>query len=85
MHNSAIGNFIETETRKNKVVRIQFKKREPIEGLFIVTKDYEEMKTKNFWRIVTASKTNEWKSTNDLSVSRIFSGDEFAKLSDVKS
>lgn len=83
MHNSAIGSFIETEARKNKVVRIQFKKREPIEGLFIVTKDYEEMKTKNFWRIVTAAKTSEWKNTNDLSVSRIFSGDEFAKLSDV--
>lgn len=83
MVNSAIENFIEAGIRKNKVVRIQFKKREAIEGLFIVTKDYEEMKNKNFWRIVTASKQKDWKNTKDLSFSRIFCGDEFSKLSDI--
>jgi hypothetical protein len=83
MVNLAIGSFVETDKRIGKVVRIQFKKREAIEGLFIVTNDYEEMKTKNFWRIVTASKEREWKNTKDLSHSRIFCGDEFSKLSDV--
>ncbi|PZR28783.1 MAG: hypothetical protein DI535_04970 [Citrobacter freundii] len=83
MVNSVIGNFI--ETRKGKMVRIQFRKREAIEGVFIVTKDYEEMKTKNFWRIVTASKAGEWKSTKDPACARIFCGDEFAKLSDITS
>lgn len=83
MINSAIGSFIEIEPRKNKMVRIQFKKRQSIDGIFIVTKDYEEMKTKNFWRIVTAANAAEWKNTKDLSCARIFSGDEFAKLSDI--
>lgn len=83
MNNLLIENFIEAGKRKNKIVRIQFKKRETIEGLFVVSNDYEEMKKKNFWRIVTASKEGEWRSTKNLACSRLFSGDEFAKLSDV--
>lgn len=83
MINLAIGSFVETDKRKNKVIRIQFKKREAIEGVFIMTNDYEEMKTKNFWRVVNASRAQDWKSTKDLSHSRIFCGSEFVKLSDV--
>ena len=83
MTNVLIGNFIESDKRKNKVVRIQFKKRDAINGLFLVGADYEEMKEKNFWRIVTASREEEWNNTQSLSCSRLFSGDEFTKLTDL--
>lgn len=83
MTNLLIGNFIEAGKRKNKVVRIQFKKREAITGRFVVAPDYEEMKEKNFWRIVTESREAEWNSTQSLSCSRLFSGDEFTRLTDL--
>lgn len=83
MTNLLIGNFIESDKRKNKVVRIQFKKRDAINGLFVVGTDYEEMKEKNFWRIVTASREQEWNNTQSLSCSRLFSGDEFTRLTDL--
>jgi hypothetical protein len=41
------------------------------------------MKKKNFWRIVTASNESDWQKTKSLAYSRIFSGDEFTKLSDI--
>lgn len=83
MINSLIEAFIEAGKRKNKVVRIQFKNREAIEGLFIITNDYHEMKAKNFWRIVVASKETEWRDTNDIFFSKLFKGDDFTKLSDI--
>ena len=83
MTNLVIGNFIEADKRKKKVVRIQFKKRDAINGLFVVGTDYEEMKEKNFWRIVTASREEEWNNTQSLSCSRLFSGDEFTRLTDL--
>lgn len=83
MVNSTIENFVESAKRKNRVVRIQFKNREAIDGTFIISADYQEMKKKNFWRIVTMGKAIEWRNTNNLSCSRLFNGDEFTKLSDI--
>lgn len=83
MVNSTIENFVESARRKNRVVRIQFKNREAIDGTFIISTDYEEMKKKNFWRIVTTAKAIEWRNTKNLSCSRLFNGNEFTKLSDL--
>ncbi|HEU4576298.1 MAG TPA: short-chain dehydrogenase [Chitinophagaceae bacterium] len=83
MTNLVIENFVEAGKRKNKLVRIQFKKREAIHGLFVVSNDYQEMKKKNFWRIVTESREDEWLNTKNLSCSRLYSGDEFTRLSDL--
>ena len=83
MNNSQIENFVTDEKRKNKVVRIHFKTRSPINGLFIFAKDYEEMKDKNFWRIVGELKTEEWLRQKDNSSSRLFHGSEFTRLSDL--
>ena len=52
-----------------------------IEGIFIKAPDFMELKKKNFWRIVTVTKMEEYRKSKDLNLSRIFNGQEFIKLS----
>lgn len=80
MTNDVIGKYVESKDVTGKPVNIFFKQRNAITGLFIQWKDYEEMKTKNFWRIVPESKIDEWQKTKDLSLARLFSGSDFTKL-----
>ena len=80
MTNDVIGKYVESKDVTGKPVNIFFKQRNAITGLFIQWKDYEEMKTKNFWRIVPESKIEEWQKTKDLSLARLFSGSDFTKL-----
>jgi len=82
MTNDKILEFIENKNRKNIPVNIHFKERSTIKGLFIMGHDYEEMKSKNFWRIVNAEKLGEWKRTRDINLSRLFNGISFTRLSD---
>ena len=82
MTNDLIEKFIETGKRKNQQVNIHFKTRSTITGMFIHTDDYTELKSKNFWRIVPSSRLEEWKNTKDMSLSRLFNGTEFTRLSD---
>ena len=44
--------------------------------------DYDELKSKNFWRIVTSSNIEVWKKTKDMNLARIFNGMEFTRLSE---
>ena len=83
MTSEQIGNFIEVHVSKHPV-KIEFKTRSPIIGMFIRTKDYNELKAKNFWRIVPEPRINEWKKSNDSSLAKIFNGAEFTKLNAVK-
>lgn len=62
-------------------VKISFRKRNDVYGLFIRDKDYQYLKSKNFWRVVTRFHFDEFKRTGDLSLARIFSGSEFSRLS----
>ncbi|RXK58926.1 short-chain dehydrogenase [Lacibacter luteus] len=80
MTNDMIEKFI--ETRKSKKVNIFFKQRSTVKGIFIHNNDYEELKNKNFWRIVSEAKIEEWSRTKDASLARIFNGAEFTKLSE---
>ncbi|MES1221646.1 MAG: short-chain dehydrogenase [Bacteroidota bacterium] len=82
MTNELIEKFVESKGRKNTHVNIHFKQRGVIKGLFIQTDDYRELKSKNFWRIVSESKIEEWGKTKDMSLARIFNGAEFTRLSD---
>lgn len=82
MTNDLIEKFIATAKRKDKEVNIHFKTRHAITGVFIHTDDYNEMKSKNFWRIVPTSRLDQWKSTKDMSLCRLFNGAEFTRLSD---
>ena len=62
-------------------VKIYFKKRDSIYGLFVKDRDYRDLSSKNFWRIVTKVHFDEYKKSKNVNLSRIFSGSDFAKLS----
>ncbi|HVV05181.1 MAG TPA: hypothetical protein VG605_11950 [Puia sp.] len=51
-----------------------------VEGVFIKAPDFLELKKKNFWRIVTVNKMEEYRRSKDLNLSRIFNGQEFIKI-----
>ena len=80
MTNDVIEKIVEAKENNGRQVNISFKQRNAINGLFIQWKDYEEMKTKNFWRIVPKGKIEEWKKTNDSSLAKLFSGNDFTKI-----
>jgi hypothetical protein len=82
MTNDLIEKFVENKTRNNSLVNIHFKQRSTITGLFIRTNDYLELKSKNFWRVISNSKFEEWEKTKDMNLSRIFNGAEFTRLTD---
>jgi uncharacterized membrane protein YheB (UPF0754 family) len=82
MTNDLIDKFIKAKTQKNAKVTIYFKQRATVKGVFIQTKDYEELKSKNFWRIVSELKIEEWEKTKDNSLARIYNGAEFTRLSE---
>ena len=80
MTNDVICKYVESKDVSGRPVSISFRQRNAIMGLFIQWKDYDEMKTKNFWRIVPESKIEEWQKTKDPGLARLFSGNDFTKL-----
>lgn len=84
MTNDQIENFFSNAKLKERKVRIDFKTRASFIGLFIETKDSEELKSKNFWRIITELKIDEFLTQKDTSVARIFNGSEITRLSLLK-
>ena len=76
-----IEKFLDTKiTTENKYIKIDFKKRDTIYGLFVKDRDYNDLKSKNFWRIVTRTNFNEWKKSKNNNLAKIFSGSDFSKL-----
>ncbi len=82
MTQEMIGKFIENKVRKDAFVNIHFKERSTVSGLFIKGNDYEELKSKNFWRIVSSTHVEQWKQTKDMNLARIYSGVSFTRLTD---
>lgn len=80
MTNDVIEKFLEDPKVEGKPVNIFFKQRNTISGHFIKAKDYDELKAKNFWRVLAADKMELWKKSNDVTLARIFNGAEFSKL-----
>lgn len=77
-----IETFLAKETvPQGKVIRFEMKKRNPVRGLIVQGKDYDELKGKNFWRIVTQTNLAEYSKSQNINLAKIFSGSEFAKLS----
>jgi hypothetical protein len=77
-----IETFIDRETiPQGKVIRFELKKRNPVRGLIVKERDYELLKSKNFWRIVSQTNLAAYKKTQDINLAKIFSGSDFAKLS----
>ena len=84
MVNELITKFLEPTHLAKTAVKIEFKKRNSIIGIFVESPDYDELKSKNFWRIVSETHIPEWKKTNDNKLSKIFSGSEFTRLTVAK-
>ncbi|MCG2615784.1 short-chain dehydrogenase [Terrimonas sp. NA20] len=80
MNNEDIEKFLKTKMKKNTPVRINFKTRKPFLGLFIEEPDYGELSRKNLWRIVSETKFDEFSSSGNTDLARIFNGAEFTKL-----
>jgi hypothetical protein len=79
----AIIKLVEEKKVADKMVNIHFKQRNTITGLFIKTADYDNLRSKNLWRIVTKTHVDEWRKTRDINLCRIFNGTEFTRLSEV--
>ena len=83
MTSDEIKKFINSKvTLKNKYVKIEFPKRDPLYGIFITDdQDYNDLSRKNFWRIITSKHFDEFKNSNDSKLAKIFNGAEFTRLS----
>jgi len=82
MTTELIEKFVENKSRKGEAVNIHFKQRSTFSGIFVNGSDYEELKTKNFWRIVNSNAVEEWKRTNNMDLARIFNGMSFSRLTE---
>ena len=80
MTNEQIEKFLLPDHVAKTHVRISFKTRNTITGLFIQMPDFNELKAKNYWRIVPESNIEGWKKTKDMNLARIFNGQEFTRL-----
>jgi hypothetical protein len=84
MTSELIQKFVENKNRKDAAVNIHFKERATVNGLFIRGVDYDELKSKNFWRIVSSTYLAEWNQTHNANLARIFNGVSFTRLTDEK-
>jgi len=75
-----IEKFFSSNVKSNSLVRISFKTRNAVVGIFVQTPDFDELKLKNFWRIVSEANYEQWKQSKDYSLVRMFNGAEFTKL-----
>ncbi|HZH01598.1 MAG TPA: short-chain dehydrogenase [Flavisolibacter sp.] len=81
MNSEEIENFLKKKTTEDQnYVKVTFKKRDAIYGLFIKDKDYSDLKTKNFWRIVTRTHVDEYNKSGNMGLAKIFHGSEFTRL-----
>ncbi|RFM29678.1 short-chain dehydrogenase [Deminuibacter soli] len=80
MNTEEIVKFLSRGENNGKEIRIDFKKRVAMSGLFIKGNDYADLESKNFWRIVSHKNIDQWKLSGDLDLAKIFSGAEFQRL-----
>lgn len=80
MTNEQIEKIIQPKVLGNTPVQISFKSRASIKGIFINSNDFEELKAKNLWRIVAEARIDNYNSSKDGNLARIFNGSEFVKL-----
>jgi len=82
MTNDLIEKYVAPRQVGEKEIKIFFKQRSTITGIFIKGADYDELRSKNFWRIVTNANIVTWKQTKDINLAKIFNGMEFTRLSE---
>ena len=81
MTNEQIQHFLEAQNSGKSPVKISFKTRPNLEGLFIQASDFNYLKSKNLWRIVVGAKIQMYSESKDESLARIFNGTEITRLS----
>lgn len=80
MVNTEIEKIVESEKFLTKAVQICFKQRNSITAHFVKADDYDELKRKNFWRVIMPNNVELWKKTKSVNLTRLFNGTEFSKL-----
>ena len=81
MNSEEIEKFLDTKTSpRNNYVKIDFKKRDSIYGLFVRDADFKDLKSKNFWRIVTRQHFDAYNKSKNSNLAKIFNGVEFSRL-----
>lgn len=82
MNSESIEKFFEKKAILNEdFVKITFKDRKSVYGIFIKGPDYSDLKNKNFWRIVPQSQMVAYKESGNGNLAKLFNGAVFAKLS----
>jgi hypothetical protein len=81
MTTTQIEKFLEKNYIDKAPVKLNFRTRRPIIGMFITSADYNELKVKNFWRIVGESNLDSYRKSKDTNLARIFSGADITRLS----
>jgi hypothetical protein len=84
MQSDLIEKFLEPAHLAKTAVKIEFKKRNPVIGIFVESPDYASLKEKNFWRIVSEAHIPEWQKSNDNQLAKIYSGSDFTRLTVAK-
>jgi len=80
MNIEQIERFIGKQKANTGQVKISFKNRAAMYGLFVEGKDYKDLKAKNFWRVVTVPNMEAWNTSKDANLSKIFDGSGFSRL-----
>lgn len=76
-----IEQFLKNKASKDdQYIKIHFKKRDAIYGLFIKENDFNDLKSKNFWRIVTRPNFDAYEKSKNTGLAKIFCGLEFTRL-----
>ncbi|WP_346237532.1 short-chain dehydrogenase [Niabella insulamsoli] len=78
---TSIEKFLDSKSANPKVVNVHFKDRSTITGVFVELRDYDELKAKNFWRVVNVKNLEQWEKRKDVELSRLFNGASFTRLS----
>ncbi len=81
MTTELIEKHVEQSHKNNTIINVHFKDRNMVTGFFVKGNDYDELKAKNFWRIVGEANMEQWQRTRDINLTRLFNGISFTKLS----
>jgi hypothetical protein len=63
-----------------QLMTISFKKRDAIMGFIVKGSDYNDLKSKNFWRVVKQKDIEAWERSKNVELAKIFNGSEFSRL-----
>jgi hypothetical protein len=80
MTSEQIDNFLKKHNFDQQTVKVSFRTRTAFIGIFVKTDDYDDLKVKNFWRVINESNVKQYLTSKDTKLARIFNGTEFVKL-----